>query len=161
MLSVMMLNVIMLNVIMLRFVILNVVAMSFKDHILQRALLKKYIYISCASSGSAKANGREPETCLGRVFNYKLGCFNDVHVLIYVYACPYLQLKTRPRLSPVSYSLSMRQIQNIGVHLRPFFVSQTILEIQKILHSLIKWTSFQKESVNFTLRNLNRIGCWT
>ncbi len=29
-------------------------------------------------SGSAKANGREPKTCLGRVFNYKLGCFGDV-----------------------------------------------------------------------------------
>ncbi len=24
--------------------------------------------------GSAKANGREPKTGLGRVFNYKLGC---------------------------------------------------------------------------------------
>ncbi len=40
--------------------------------------------------GSAKANGREPETCLGRVFNYKLGCFNDVHVFIYVDARPHL-----------------------------------------------------------------------
>ncbi len=29
--------------------------------------------------GSAKANRREPKTCLGRVFNYKLGCFEDVH----------------------------------------------------------------------------------
>jgi|CryBogDrversion2_8_1035294.scaffolds.fasta_scaffold219225_1 hypothetical protein len=29
--------------------------------------------------GSAKANGREPKTCLDRVFNYKLGCFEDVH----------------------------------------------------------------------------------
>ncbi len=34
--------------------------------------------------GSAKANGREPKTCLGRVFSYKLGCFDDVHVLIYL-----------------------------------------------------------------------------
>jgi hypothetical protein len=30
-------------------------------------------------TGSAKANGREPKTCLGRVFNYKLGCFEDVY----------------------------------------------------------------------------------
>jgi hypothetical protein len=28
---------------------------------------------------SAKANGREPKTCLGRVFNYKLGCFEDAY----------------------------------------------------------------------------------
>jgi len=25
--------------------------------------------------GSLKANGREPESCFGRVFNFKLGCF--------------------------------------------------------------------------------------
>ena len=25
--------------------------------------------------GSTKANGREPKSCLGRVFNFKLGCF--------------------------------------------------------------------------------------
>jgi hypothetical protein len=30
--------------------------------------------------GSAKANRREPKTCLGQVFNYKLGCFDDVHL---------------------------------------------------------------------------------
>ncbi len=28
-----------------------------------------------AYSGSSKANGREPRSCLGRVFNLKLGCF--------------------------------------------------------------------------------------
>ncbi len=30
-------------------------------------------------AGNAKANGREPKTCLGWVFNYKFGCFEDVH----------------------------------------------------------------------------------
>jgi hypothetical protein len=25
--------------------------------------------------GSSKANGREPKSCLGRVFNFKSGCF--------------------------------------------------------------------------------------
>jgi hypothetical protein len=50
----------------------------------------------------AKANGREPKTCLGQVFNYKLGCFDDLHVLIYVGAHPYLKLKTWLRFSPVS-----------------------------------------------------------
>ncbi len=28
---------------------------------------------------NAKANGKEPKTCLGWVFNYKLGFFQDVH----------------------------------------------------------------------------------
>ncbi len=45
---------------------------------------------SWVPSGSTKANGREPKICLGRVFNYKLACFNDVHVFIYVAARPRL-----------------------------------------------------------------------
>ncbi len=40
--------------------------------------------------GCAKANGREPKTYLGRVFNYKLGCFDDVHVHIFMDASPHL-----------------------------------------------------------------------
>ena len=41
-------------------------------------------------AGSAKAIGREPKTCLGRVFNYKLGCYDDVHVFMYTDAHPSL-----------------------------------------------------------------------
>ncbi len=51
---------------------------------------------------SVKGNGREPKTCLGRVFNYKLGCFNNVLVFIHVDVRPRLLLKTLPRFSPVS-----------------------------------------------------------
>jgi hypothetical protein len=40
--------------------------------------------------GSAKASRREPKTTLGQVFNYKLGCFDDVPVIIYMDACPHL-----------------------------------------------------------------------
>jgi hypothetical protein len=43
-----------------------------------------------ASPGSTKANRREPKTCCGRVFNCKLGCFNNVHAFIYVDARPHL-----------------------------------------------------------------------
>ncbi len=42
------------------------------------------------STGSAKANGKEYKTGLGRVFNFKLGCFDYVHVLIYADAHPHL-----------------------------------------------------------------------
>ncbi len=42
----------------------------------------------------------EPKTCFCWVFNYKLSCYDDVHVLINVDARPHLLLKTRPRLSP-------------------------------------------------------------
>ncbi len=41
-------------------------------------------------SGSAKANRREPKTGLGRVFNYKLGCYDDAHVIMFTDAHPYL-----------------------------------------------------------------------
>jgi hypothetical protein len=40
--------------------------------------------------GSPKANGRESKTFLGLVFNYKLGCYNDVHVFVYVDTHPHL-----------------------------------------------------------------------
>ncbi len=55
-----------------------------------------------AGAGSVKANGRELITCLGRVFNYKLGCFDNEHAYIYVDKHPHLELKNRPRFSPVS-----------------------------------------------------------
>ncbi len=59
--------------------------------------------------GSTKANGKEPETCLGQVFNFKLDCFNHVRVLIYADTHPHLQLKTRPSISPISLSLSINE----------------------------------------------------
>ncbi len=46
---------------------------------------------------------------MGRIFNFKLGCFDDVCVLIYADAHPHLYLKTWPRFSPVSLSLSMER----------------------------------------------------
>jgi hypothetical protein len=37
-----------------------------------------------------EANGSEPKTGLGQLFNFKLGCFDDVRVLIYADRCPHL-----------------------------------------------------------------------
>ncbi len=53
----------------------------------------------------AKSNRREPKSCLGRVFNFKIGCFGDVNVLSCVEACRHLELKTWPRFCPVDLSL--------------------------------------------------------
>ncbi len=64
--------------------------------------------------GCSKANRREPRTCLCRVFNYKLGRFGDVRGLIYVVARPHLQLKIRPRFSPVTKSLSTQEPTQSG-----------------------------------------------
>ncbi len=62
-------------------------------------------------NGSAKANGREPKSCLGRVFNFKFGCFVMCTVACPIQARPSLELKTRPRFRPVSLSLTMTTIK--------------------------------------------------
>jgi hypothetical protein len=64
-------------------------------------VLPKYV------SGSAKANGREPKSCLGWVFNFKLGYFVMHAITRHIQACPILELKTQPRFCLVSLSLSM------------------------------------------------------
>ncbi len=40
------------------------------------SIKKKHFYVSLKEPpGSAKANGRKPKSCLGQVFNFKLGHF--------------------------------------------------------------------------------------
>jgi hypothetical protein len=56
-----------------------------------------------AGSGSAITNGREPRSCLGRVFNSKLGCIDTPGSKCMVcMQLPLLKLKTRPKARPVS-----------------------------------------------------------
>ncbi len=56
---------------------------------------------------SAEANGKEPESCLDKVFNFKLGCFDISVVAWHTQERPRLELKTQPRFCPVSLSLPM------------------------------------------------------
>ncbi len=56
---------------------------------------------------SAEANRREPESCLGQVFNFKLGCFVISVIAWHTTARPRLELKTQHRFCPVSLSFSM------------------------------------------------------
>ncbi len=58
-------------------------------------------------TGSVKANGSETKSCLGRVFNFKLGHFVMCTKAWPIQAGPSLELKTQPRFRPVSLSLSM------------------------------------------------------
>ncbi len=54
-------------------------------------------------AGSAITNGREPRSCLGWVFNSKLGCFATPGRQCIVWRMqPLLKLKTRPKARPVS-----------------------------------------------------------
>ncbi len=61
------------------------------------------LFIYWPQTGSSKANGRKPKSCLGRVFNFKLGCFIKCVQLM---ACTNT---TEPRFCPVSLSLSRHQ----------------------------------------------------
>ncbi len=54
------------------------------------------------SAGSAITNRREPRSCLGRVFNSKLGCVATLGNKCMVCMQPLLKLKTRPKARPVS-----------------------------------------------------------
>jgi hypothetical protein len=55
-----------------------------------------------AQLGSAITNGREPRSCLGRVFNCKLGSFADNTKNIAACKWPLLKLKSQLRFCPVS-----------------------------------------------------------
>jgi hypothetical protein len=49
-----------------------------------------------------KAYGREPKSCLGRVFDFKLSSFVVLLEVLVVHKHPNLMLKTRPRFCPAS-----------------------------------------------------------
>ncbi len=69
--------------------------------------------------GSAKANGREPKSCLGQVINFKLGRHSIMYAVgQHVQALLSLELKTRLRFHPVSLSLSMKMTSSscLGVY---------------------------------------------
>ncbi len=56
---------------------------------------------------SVKANRRVPKSCLGQVFNFKLGHSDSMYELNCADALSHLELKTLPRFSPDSYKFSM------------------------------------------------------
>jgi hypothetical protein len=46
---------------------------------------------------------REPNSCLGRVFNFKLACFASYQQKWTVLVQPFLEMKTWPRVCPVNF----------------------------------------------------------
>jgi hypothetical protein len=55
-------------------------------------------------------NGRKSQSCLLRVFNFKLGSFTSKQCKFTSCIQPLLELKTRPGFCPVTWSLSMLNI---------------------------------------------------
>ncbi len=66
--------------------------------------------VALPKAGSAMTNGREPKSCLGQVFNSKLGHIATLGSKCMVCMQPLLKLETRPRARPVSLSLSMHNV---------------------------------------------------
>jgi hypothetical protein len=66
----------------------------------QQAAMPLKLFFDCA--GSTITNGREPRGCLGRVFNYKLGCITTPGSKCMVCMQPLLKLKTQPKARLVS-----------------------------------------------------------
>ncbi len=71
-----------------------------KDWSFEAELITKFKAIATEyiKAGSAKANGRDPKSCLGRVYNFKASCF--VYCIAHMH--PLLELKTCPRFCPVN-----------------------------------------------------------
>jgi hypothetical protein len=83
------------------------------------------LHMFMAASGSAKANGRdrEPITCLGQVFKYKLSCFDDVRAFIYVNPHPHLELLLLPVDTPCFVYKSLETVSFLArFNLQAFFV---------------------------------------
>ncbi len=83
-----------------------------------------------------KANGREPKSCLGLVFKFKLGRFLMYAIVWHVQACLSLELETRPSFCPVSLSLSMllenvRNNHNLFSKYFKHFMKQAHVKCQK------------------------------
>jgi hypothetical protein len=78
--------------------------------------------------GSAKANGRDPKSCSGWVFNLKLGCFVMCAIARHIQARPSLELWTQLRFRPVSWSLSHKQAE--------------ICQLSYLATKMLQWTVF-------------------
>ncbi len=72
------------------------------DHFVENGFAKFCQIPASMEAGSAITNGREARSCLGRVFNFKLGSFVSKKYNSMACTQPLLKLKTRPRFRPVS-----------------------------------------------------------
>jgi LIM domain len=90
----------------------------------------------CLRPGSAITNGREPRSCLGRVFNCKLGSFTDNTKNVAICKWPLLKLKTQPRFCPVSWSLSMLRL-NRQITVKEYTWGFTIKLFMVVINSVI------------------------
>jgi hypothetical protein len=78
-------------------------------------LLRFVCLAKFAREGSAISNWRVTKSCLGQVFNYKLGHFATLLSNCIASMQPLIELKTRPGVCPVSKSLSMARVTDTEI----------------------------------------------
>jgi hypothetical protein len=100
---------------------------------------------------SAISNGREPRSCLGRIFNFKLGCTALLHNFM-ARIQPLLELKTRPRFCPVSLSSSMSCHSAVTHLVGTIFVRHNIWSTQYLVDTI-----FGRHTIRFTQYLVNTI----
>jgi hypothetical protein len=98
---------------------------------------------------SAITNGREPKSCLGRVFNSKLGCIATPGSKYMVCMQPLLKLKTRPKARPVSKSLSMidAMVEFSFMHVIYSCCKEVFRGHCK--HTFMQWPAYVATAVNY------------
>jgi hypothetical protein len=69
--------------------------------------------------GAQHITGDNPKSCLGRVFNFKLGCFAQQQHESTRYPQPLLELNTRSRLGQLGWSLYMSNSRLINTPTHP------------------------------------------
>ncbi len=112
--------------------------------------------------GSAISNGREPRSCLGRVFSFKLDTFTSKHHKCAACKWALLKLKTLARFCPVGWSLSilllfltkhaLKQVETLGCYCCVFPLPDP--------HTSLRWSAHtdgtlkHNEVIFTTIRNL-------
>ncbi len=100
----------------------------------------KVVYcLSVVTSWSVKSNMREPEDCLGRVFNFRVGCFCHECNRKANTSTPILELKTRPRLAEAGNPLERRRLSTIEL-----LIKAACFVKSKIFKQLIKTSEYME-----------------
>ncbi len=73
-------------------------------------MAKTVLWVSLTKARGAKADRREPGSCVSQVFNSKLGCFVVQDEWDSVHTHPHLKLRNGPKFCPASLSLFMTKV---------------------------------------------------
>ncbi len=98
-------------------------------------------------AGSALSNGREPRSCLGRVFNFKLDRFASLHNKCMAHIQPLLKLKTWPRFVLLKFVHASGIQANIRLGLKSFKWKRPYAFVQNDIDISLEWLLTQARRI--------------